>query len=446
MRRPLIYEINLAIGAGAVALLLMLLGQPPAQSALVVLLLYLTRHLFHLGRLARLIRRHHRLIPPFPQGLWGEIYRSLGQYQQRGRKGRKRQIRFTRRFREAANSVPDALIVLDKTKRIEWANPAASSLMNVQWPRDDGKRLPEIFQFVGLGDYIDAGEYGRPLEVAPEHNQSIMLSLRVAPFGERKKQRLVVGRDITKVFHLNMIRRDFVANASHELRTPLTVIAGFVESLSDSPQTPEHHRRPLSLMQNQADRMRSIIEDLLTLSRLEMDDHAPNLTAVDVPHEIEMIAAEALALCNGTHRLDLDVNPDLLVIGNELELRSALSNLIFNAIKHTPPGSQIAVAWHDDGGGPVFSVQDDGQGIAATDIPRLTERFYRVDQARSRDSGGTGLGLAIVKHALNRHDARLSIASEPGVGSTFTCRFPSASRLRRQTADLSEFDVRSRSH
>jgi len=446
MRRPLIYEVNLATGAAAVALLLILLGQPPAQSALLVLLLYLMRHLFHLGRLARLIRRHHRLIPPFPPGLWGELYRRLGQYQQRGRKGRKRQIRFTRRFREAANSVPDALIVLDKTKRIEWANPAAASLMNVQWPRDDGKRLAEIFQFVGLGDYIDAGEYGRPLEVAPEHNQSITLSLRVAPFGERKKQRLVVGRDITKVFHLNMIRRDFVANASHELRTPLTVIAGFVESLSDSSQTPEHHRRPLRLMQNQAERMGSIIEDLLTLSRLEMDDQAPDLTPVDVPHEIKMIVAEALAVCDDSHRFDLDLNPDLLIIGNELELRSALSNLVINAVRHTPPGSQIRVCWYDDGSGPVFLVQDDGDGIAAADIPRLTERFYRVDKARSRDSGGTGLGLAIVKHALNRHDARLSIASEPGVGSTFTCRFPSASALSRHGADRSEAGIRSGSH
>jgi len=438
MRRPLIYEINLAIGAGAVALLLILLGQPPAQSALVVLVPYLTRHLFQLGRLARLIRRHHRLVPPFPQGLWGEIYRSLGQYQQRGRKGRKRQIRFTRRFREAANSVPDALLVLDKNKRIEWANPAAAPLMNVRWPRDDGRRLPEIFPFVGLGDYIDAGEYGRPLEVAPEHNKSIMLSMRVAPFGERKKQRLVVGRDITKIFHLNVIRRDFVANASHELSTPLTVIAGFVESLSDSPQTPEHHRRPLSLMQNQADRMRSIIEDLLTLSQLEMDDHATNLKPVDVPHELEMIVAEAQALSEGTHRFDIDLDPDLLVIGSELELRSALSNLVINAVRHTPPGSDVKITWQDDGSGPVFSVEDNGPGMAAADIPRLTERFFRVDQARSRESGGTGLGLAIVKHALSRHDARLSIASELGMGSTFNCRFPSASRLRRHHTDISE--------
>lgn len=431
MRSPVGYEINLALGAALLALGLLLLGQPPERAALLALAPYLLRHLFHLGRLARMIRRHHRLVPPFPNGLWGEVYRAVGQYQQRGRKGRKRQVRFTRRFREAANSVPDALIVLDKAKRIEWANPAAASLMNVQWPRDDGRRLADVFEHTSLGDYIDAGEYGRPLEVAPEHNQSLMLSLSVAPFGERKKQRLVVGRDITKVFHLNLIRRDFVANASHELRTPLTVIAGFIETLADSAQTPEQHRRPLTLMHNQAERMRFIIEDLLTLSRLEMEDHARNITAVDIAHETDLILTDARALSDGDHRFEVDTNPNLLLLGNQSELHSALSNLVFNAVRHTPPGSLVRVVWRDDERGPIFSVQDDGPGIGVEHIPRLTERFYRVDTARSRASGGTGLGLAIVKHVLSRHNAQISIASELGAGATFTCRFASASRLRR---------------
>jgi two-component system, OmpR family, phosphate regulon sensor histidine kinase PhoR len=435
MRSPGIYEIYLALGAALLALGLMLLGQTPERAALLALAPYLLRHLFHLGRLARMIRRHHRLVPPFPNGLWGEIFRAIGQYQQRGRKGRKRQVRFTRRFREAANSVPDALIVLDKAKRIEWANPAAASLMGVQWPRDDGRRLTEVFEHTSLGDYIDAGEYGRPLEVAPEHNQSLMLSLRVAPFGERKKQRLVVGRDITKVFHLNMIRRDFVANASHELRTPLTVISGFIENLADSAQTPEQHQRPLTLMHNQTERMRSIIEDLLTLSRLEMEDHARNLTLVDIPHEAGMIVADARVLSEGAHQFSLDIDPDLLLIGNQNELRSVLSNLIFNAVRHTPPGSHVRVVWRDDERGPIFSVQDDGPGIGVEHIPRLTERFYRVDTARSRASGGTGLGLAIVKHVLSRHDAEISIASEVGAGATFTCCFAPKSRMRRAASE-----------
>ncbi|ESQ12276.1 MAG: hypothetical protein N838_01445 [Thiohalocapsa sp. PB-PSB1] len=438
MRRPVYYEINLAIGAALIASLLALLGQPLERAILVVLLPYLLRHLFHLGRLARLIRRQHRLVPPFPRGLWGEVYRTLGQYQQRGRKGRKRQLRFTRRFREAANSVPEALVVLDKAKRIQWANPAANALMNVRWPRDDGRRLSEVFAQEGLAAYIDAGEYGQPLELAPKHNQSIMLSLRVSPFGERKRQRLVVGRDITKIYHLNLTQRDFVANASHELRTPLTVIAGFVESLADSSQTPEHHRRPLALMGHHSRRMRSIIEDLLTLSHLEMQSQAPNPVPVDIAHQVELIVEDARALSNGGHRFDLRLNAELLLVGNETELHSALSNLIFNAVKHTPPGSRVRICWHDSDSGPIFSVEDDGLGIAATDIPRLTERFYRVDKARSRDSGGTGLGLAIVKHVLKRHGAELGIASEPGIATIFTCCFPITRRQQRQAKEESK--------
>jgi two-component system phosphate regulon sensor histidine kinase PhoR len=383
-------------------------------------------------RLARLIRRQHRLAPPFPMGLWGDVYRAVGRYQQRSRKGRKRQIRFQRRFREAANSVPDALVVLNKSKRIEWANPAAAALMGVLWPAHEGQPLTAVFEQEGLADYLDAGDYTRPLEVTPEHNQSLMLSVRVAPFGERKRQRLVVGRDITKIFHLNMIRRDFVANASHELRTPLTVIAGFVENLAGSGLTPQQHRRPLALMERQTTRMRTIIEDLLTLSRLEMNDRSASVTPVDVPHEIELILADARALSGGDHDFELDLDGDLLVLGHPPDLRSAMSNLVFNAVKHTPPGSHVHILWRDTPGGPMLRVSDDGPGIAPEHIPRITERFYRVDKARSRESGGTGLGLAIVKHVMNRHGAELSIASEPNRGTSFTCRYPPTSRLRRE--------------
>lgn len=408
-------------------------NQPWGNALLLALLPYLGRHWLLLGRLARLIRQHHRLVPPFPLGLWGEVYRAIARYQQRGRKGRKRQLRFTRRFREAANSVPDALVVLDKARRIEWANPAAAALMNVQFPRDEGRELTEVFPHASLNDYISAGDYSRPIEMTPEHNQSLMLSVRVTPFGERKKQRLVVGRDITKVYHLNMIRRDFVANASHELRTPLTVITGFLEHLSDSPRTPPSHRRPLGLMRDQGERMRSIIEDLLTLSRLEMEDRTTQITAVDVPALVDTIVAEARLLCNDSHPIILELDPELSLLGNQNELYSAFSNLVFNAIKHTPTGTEVRIRWKEWGNSPCFSVHDNGQGIAADHLPRLSERFYRIDKARSRESGGTGLGLAIVKHVLNRHDAHLRIASELGAGSTFSCYFPTASRLRRES-------------
>jgi len=432
MRRPLLFELNLLLLPTCASFALAsLLGMDTAWFWLLAVLPYILRSLYYLIRLTRLIRRQHRLAPPFPRGLWGEVYRSIARYQQRARKGRKRQIRFSRRFREAANAVPDALVILNKQLRIDWANPAATRLMNIHWPEDDGQLFTDILNNPELDEFIETSEYMRPLDIAPEHNRAIMLSLRITPFGERKKQRLVVGRDITKIYHLNMIRRDFVANASHELRTPLTVIAGFVENLIDTPTTPITHRRPLTLMHNQTERMCSIIEDLLTLSRLEMDEKPGEQRAADIPDELHLIMQEAQALSGGQHRFEIEVDDALLLLGSEPELRSAFSNLVFNAIKHTPAGTRIRVRWNSAEDGPIFAVEDDGPGIATEHLPRLTERFYRVDRARSRESGGTGLGLAIVKHVLNRHEARLTISSEPGRGSIFSCRFPTNRIIRR---------------
>ena len=437
MRESTRFEILFAAAWAGLAAILILLGADAGVVCALVLVPILARHIFHLLRLGRWIHRHHRLVPPFPRGIWGDVYRSIAQYQQRARKRRRRQLRFTRRFREAAMSVPDALVVLSRQKRVEWANPAASGLLDLSWPRDDGRRLEDILHHPQLKEFIRSGDYGRPLELAPEHNRAIMLSLRITPLGARKRQRLIVARDITKIFHLNMIRRDFVANASHELRTPLTVVAGFLETLSDSTDTPESHRRPLQLMVNQTERMRSIIDDLLTLSRLEMADRSTELAPSDLPEEIRGIVNDARALCAGSHAIVLDMDPNLRVLGNAPELRSAFSNLVFNAVKHTPPGTRVRVTWIKEGGHPTFTVTDNGGGIAPEHIPRLTERFYRIDKARSRTHGGTGLGLAIVKHVLNRHDARLIIASEVGKGSSFICRFPQSSALAAETSAVS---------
>lgn len=438
--RALLLDLALLLMPVALGLIAVALGADPAWVWPWVLLPTLLRHPWLLIRLALLIRRQHRLAPPFPLGLWGEVYRGIARYQQRGRKSRKRQIRFSRRFREAANAVPDALVILDKQHCVEWANPAASKLMNVRWPEDDRRPFTEILTQPEILPFIEAGEYMRPLDIAPEHNRAIMLSLRITPFGERKKQRLVVGRDITKIYHLNMIRRDFVANASHELRTPLTVIAGFLETLLDAPGTPNQHRRPLTLMRNQTDRMCSIIEDLLTLSRLEMRESSEEQESVDVPDELHVILQESQALSNGRHSFESRIDETLLLLGSPPELRSAFSNLVFNAVKHTPDGTHIQVVWQRGIDGVEFSVSDDGPGIPPEHLPRLTERFYRVDRARSRESGGTGLGLAIVKHVLNRHDGRLRITSELGCGSRFVCRFPAKRALIRDDRDAISVD------
>jgi two-component system phosphate regulon sensor histidine kinase PhoR len=431
MHDSLRFELYFVAAILGLGIPLLVLEVNPGTVTALVLVPILGRHFYHLLRLSVLVRRQHRLAPPFPRGLWGDLYRAIARYQQRSRKRRKRQVRFNRRFREAAVSVPDALVILNKQKRIEWANPAAAELLNLSWPRDDGRRLTNILSHPQIDEFIDAGDYSRPLEIPPDHNRALMLSLRISPFGERKRQRLIVARDVTTVYHLNMIRRDFVANASHELRTPLTVLAGFLETLSDSDETPQAHRRPLELMVNQTERMRSIVEDLLTLSRLEMEDHSREVGPVEIPEEIRVIVHEAEALSEGRHHFEVDIDPNLLLLGNQLELRSAFSNLVFNAVTHTPSGSKIRVSWQKERRCPVFSVADDGDGIAPEHIPRLTERFYRIDKARSRASGGTGLGLAIVNHVLNRHGARLIIASEVGSGSTFSCRFPESAGIER---------------
>ncbi|MBK1644641.1 PAS domain-containing sensor histidine kinase [Thiocapsa imhoffii] len=416
--------LGLAIGLG-------LLFAHGSWFALALILAYLLRHLYRLAHLTLLIQRHHRLAPPFPSGLWGEIYRAIAQYQQRGRRGRKRQIRFTRRFREAANAVPDGLVILDKQHRIDWANPAAAELMNIHWPADDGRAILAILPDTDLKQFIDTGDYHKPMDFAPAHDRALMLSLRITPFGERKRQRLLVARDITKIYHLNVIRRDFVANVSHELRTPLTVIAGFLENLVEAPATPLPHRRPLSLMQHQASRMTSIIDDLLTLSRLEMQERPERLEPIDIPDELTLTLQDAQALSQGRHHFVTEIDEDLLLFGNQPELRSAFSNLIFNAVKHTPEGTEIRVSWKRTPDGPELCVRDRGQGIEPEFLPRLTERFFRVDKARSRESGGTGLGLAIVKHIMNRHDARLLIWSEVGEGTAFTCVFAGNRALTR---------------
>ena len=427
----MIYELVLLIATIGLGAGLILAGVAPGWAWPLVPLPYLARHLYRLLRLVHLIRHRHRLTPPYPRGLWGEVYASIAGYQQYGRRGRKRQVRFIRRFRQAANALPDALIILDKLQRIEWANPAAAPLLDIHWPRDEGRRLADLLAQPDLAHFIEVGEYQQPLDVTPEHNRALTLALRVAPFGTHKGERLLVARDVTHLYHLNMIRRDFVANASHELRTPLTVIAGFLENLANAPATPANHRQPLALMQNQARRMGSIIDDLLTLSRLEMDDQDRPHRPVDVAAELEPILHEAQALSAGRYRIETTIDADLLLLGNPVELRSAFSNLIHNAVHHTPPGTHLRIGWEQDADGPQFSVADDGEGIPLEHLPRLTERFYRVDQGRSRATGGTGLGLAIVKHVLNRHDAQLLITSEVGAGSRFTCQFPPSRGLSR---------------
>jgi two-component system phosphate regulon sensor histidine kinase PhoR len=270
-------------------------------------------------------------------------------------------------------------------------------------------------------EYLAAGDHASAPAIRVPAGKATVLSLKIIPYGEAQK--LLLVRDVTQAERLETMRRDFVANVSHELRTPLTVLVGFLETVRELKLDPQRTLDYLGMMQEQAGRMQRIIEDLLTLSQLESAP-APASGRVRVAPLLERVRADAQALSGGRHRilLEAQAGPDLL--GSESELASAFGNLATNAVRYTPEGGEIRLQWREEASGPTFAVQDTGVGIAPEHLPRLTERFYRVDRGRSRETGGTGLGLAIVKHALARHQATLEIESKPGQGSRFIVRFP----------------------
>ncbi len=426
MIQPILYEIRL------LGLLLFFSGiigyifNALIPALVVGATLYLLRNLYQLLFLFHYVVTRKRTPSLTPIGFWEPIYDELERLHSRSRKRKRTLHRFTSRFREVSSVIPDALVLLNAAEEVEWANPAARHLLGISWPRDVGAALTKLVHYPDLDEYLANADYSQPLEFPSPTNKTVVLSMRITPFGGKKRQRLIVARDITKVFHLNLIRRDFVSNVSHELRTPLTVITGFLENLSDHELLP-FQERPFELMNQQAARMNIIISDLLTLSRLEMENRITQQAPVAVPELLSKIFEQAKALANqkGGYQLVFDVDENLWLVGTENELQSTLSNLVFNAIVHTPPKTKITISWKRDAdNNACFSVTDTGPGIPQRHIPRLTERFYRVDKARSRQSGGTGLGLAIVKHSINRHEGNLSITSKEGFGSCFSCCFP----------------------
>ncbi|MCW8917425.1 MAG: phosphate regulon sensor histidine kinase PhoR [Gammaproteobacteria bacterium] len=415
--RRLFFLLLLALIAGLlfgeVALLLFL-----------VLAGYLGWHLRNLHRLYTWFNEGRRFHPPEAAGIWGDVFNLIDRYQLRNRKRKKRLTALIKRFQEATAAMPDATMILDADGGIEWFNGAAQSLLGLQAGRDVGQRIVNLIRNPEFRAFLALGSPGEPLRMASPVNEHIILSFRVVPYG--KEQRLLIARDVSQQQRLEQMRRDFVANVSHELRTPLTVVNGFLETLSDEGEiTPEQLHRSLQLMSQQARRMSQIVEDLLLLSRLETDSNRPPRERVAVAAMLQVAAAglNPLAQERGL-QLQFECDERLWLYGAEKELYSAFSNLITNALRYTPQGGRVTVRWHGDSQGAHFEVEDTGVGIAPHHIPRLTERFYRVDVGRSRDVGGTGLGLAIVKHVLNRHHANLRIRSTLNRGSTFSCHFP----------------------
>ena len=330
---------------------------------------------------------------------------------------------------------PDAVVVTGSDGDIEWANKKAEEYLGVQWPRDIGQRLFNLIRYPDIVDHMDHKDTESgfsTLEFESPINPGQRLEIRINRYG--RSYMLFVARDITELHRLNRVRKDFIANASHELKTPLTVISGYLESFEeDSENCPEDWLPRLEQMRDQTRRMQRLIEDLLKLSSLESADEPAPDEEVRVVDMLDSIVSEAHTLSGDrNHVIETDLDPAVLLLGSYRDLYSAFANLVFNAVQYTPSRGTITVRWHAlDDGTAQLQVCDTGEGIPEEHIPRITERFYRVDTGRSRSQGGTGLGLAIVKHVLARHDGRLEVRSMPGRGSEFTCHFPHARVLLR---------------
>jgi two-component system, OmpR family, phosphate regulon sensor histidine kinase PhoR len=338
-------------------------------------------------------------------------------------------------FQASTAALPDGAVVLGERGEIAWFNHAAQGLLGLRTPNDVGLRIANLLRHPNFTEYFEASVFEREVELPSPINRHLTLSLRIIPYGNNQK--LLIVRDVSDLRRLESARRDFVANASHELRTPLTVLKGYLEMLEPEAQGKgalASWRGPITEMKNQAARMESVVNDMLRLARLEAESSTkPEVIAV--PVMLTRVLEEARAVSRGAHRFQTQIDERLYLLGVETEAQSIFSNLVTNAVRYTPGGGVIRVEWRAHNGGALFVCADTGIGIAETDIPRLTERFYRVDVGRSRASGGTGLGLSIVKHALERHEGELRVESELGVGSTFTCQFPPHRVQRRADAE-----------
>lgn len=387
----------------------------------------LIRLFFHLRNLATLdhwLSDPEGLPVPDGKGLWEDVFSQLNKITKVQRKEREQHAAALLQMKQATSALPEGVVILDGADRIEWCNPLAERHFGLDGERDNGQQITYLARQPEFVQYLAMKSFTEPLILRDTRHGDLVLSVKLIAYGENK--RLLISRDITHLERIETMRRDFVANVSHELRTPLTVVNGFVETLQDMPNLEnDMSRRALHLMGEQTSRMESLVDDLLTLSRLENEQNTLHEEQVQVPELMKILLEEGRSLSKGQHQLTLEAGCNVNILGSANELHSAFGNLITNAIRYTPPGGEIVLRWDELSDGHLrFSVKDSGIGIAPQHIPRLTERFYRVDRSRSRETGGTGLGLAIVKHIAMRHQAQLEVISEEGKGSTFSIVFP----------------------
>jgi two-component system phosphate regulon sensor histidine kinase PhoR len=363
--------------------------------------------------------------PPEASGAWGDVFNMLHRHRRAILKRRRELAQLMVRSRRGAQALPYGVAVLDADYRLDWCNDAARDHLGLDAERDRGQPIVNVVRSPEFVEYLRAADFTREVRLKGAGGR-LTLSLQIVSFGDGEQ--MLLSQDVTGTDRVEAMRRDFVANVSHELRTPLTVLAGFLETIQDLKLDANRVRDYVGLMAPQAERMKQLIDDLLTLSVLEHAPAPPSTERVALKALLERVRTEAAALSGGKHRILLEASGAHDLLGAEKELASAFLNLASNAVRYTPAGGKIRLRWRSSDGGGSFSVQDTGIGIEPEHLPRLTERFYRVDRGRSRETGGTGLGLSIVKHALARHQAALEIESAPGKGSRFTARFP-ATRL-----------------
>jgi len=395
------------------------------------LALYLAWNLWQLRALHFWLQHRSVADPPDAMGLWGDVVAQVVRLHRRKRFHKERLTRLFRELRRSTAAMPDGVVMLDPQGEIVWFNRKAGELLDLSRRADLGLRIDNLVRNPDFVRYLRGGQYSMPVIVRIDTPTERFIAFQLISYGE--DQRLLMLRDVTREVRMEQMRKDFVANASHELRSPLTVVAGYLENFSADPHLGEL-AEPVAEMRRQTDRMTRIIEDLLELSRFEANEGPIKGMPIDVAAMAASLRKDVLARPAHPRQVEVTIDSAARLIGDEAMVESAFSNLVDNAAKYTPPEGSMLIRWWADDEGGHFSVRDTGPGIPAEHIPRLTERFYRVDPGRSRDTGGSGLGLAIVKHALYRHGGRLEIESIEGRGSTFTCHFPHDRVLEQRVA------------
>ncbi|RDX35714.1 phosphate regulon sensor histidine kinase PhoR [Kangiella sp. HD9-110m-PIT-SAG07] len=391
----------------------------------VIIFAYLVWNLIQLARLYKWLVKSRSLYPPSAPGIWGEIFNHLYVLQRKNRKELKKLKGIISEFRASTSALREGALIISNQGEIRWFNKASEKLLGLKASTDIGQRLFNLLRHPSFIEYEQARDYEKPLTIHSPSDENLVLNIHITPYNN--DQRLVMIRDVTEKHHLERVRQDFVANVSHELRTPLTVIKGYLEML-DPDMYPELTKieKPLQMMRQQALNMGHLVDDLLLLSRLDAKDlQSGKPQQVDINIMLDSICAEARVLSGEKNQAILfHSKSNMTLFGSEKQLRSAFSNLVFNAVRYTQKDGRINIFWKETNEHLVMTVSDNGQGIEQEHIPRLTERFYRVDSGRNRSQGGTGLGLAIVKHVLEMHGGYLEVESVVGKGSDFSCYFP----------------------